>query len=618
MASMMFERVVPAGKDAYFPLQFSESGLTPTASVYEVNDATSGSAHSTISGTVVELAGGLYALKVANNNMTSGKLYYATVAAGEQVVRIQTWAYDPQDHLGDVLSAMGATGAGGLFNDSTNLYDETKKVQDEIGDISAQTFASAGGTVDSVATALKEIYDDARAASLDAAKIGDNTDAASTSGSLFAAIKQVLSDVSTETNAIDSALTTIDTEVGDIQSDLTTLSNEIGDISNVSYTNLGTAPATVAAALAEIHNRVVTDTGDIDSTLSTMDGKLDTISGNVDDIEGMLGALGDAAAADYGTDKKLMAMVRKLGADIGLVYGKVDTEVEDIKTAVGADNDAAAGGYASGSLHAKLRRLGDLAEGSNGFANIKTDAAAARSAAEETNGYLEEGGRIDNLIDGVDGKAQNVLDRVGVDGSTTLHGKLGDNADVSSDATVFGKIAAMIAKVDALQTGANARLIPSAPELIYAGSSVTYARIAVQVRDGVSGMVDEPDSELGATSSDNSHTGHVAVRVYEDGTEITASSNNRVYQDSGSTALAAATLTSANANALFDGWHLMKRVSTGVFEIFLKIPAGHNGNLQFDFEAVDSDPSAVASRFYASRSLTIRNAVAPLGQFGSF
>ena len=153
---MMFERVVPAGKDAYFPLQFSQTGLTPSASVYEVNDATSGSAHSTVTSSVVELAGGLYALKVANGNMSSGKLYYATVSAGTEVIRVQTWAYDPQDHLGDVLSKMGATGAGGLFADNTTLYAEVQEVQTEIGDVSA---AGITGNPASVAAALKVIFD---------------------------------------------------------------------------------------------------------------------------------------------------------------------------------------------------------------------------------------------------------------------------------------------------------------------------------------------------------------------------------------------------------------------------------------------------------------------------
>jgi hypothetical protein len=630
MASMMFERVIPSGKDAYFPLQFSSTGLTLTANVYEVNDATSGSAHSTVTSSTVELAGGLYALKVAAGNMTAGKMYYATVSAGQEVVRVQAWAYAPQDHIGDALSAMGATGAGGLFNDSTNLYAEIQEVQTEIGDVSA---AGIAGSPASVAAALKIVFDEAQAAATDAGsnktKIGTNADAASLSGSLFAAIKQVAA----ETDDIDTAL-------GNMQT-------EIGDISAASYTGI-TSPATVSAALAEIHNRIVTDTGAIDSTLSTMDGKLNTISGNVDDIEGMLGALGDSAAADYGTDKKLMAMVRKLGADVADVYAKVDTEVDAIVTAVGAASDLAATNYSSGSLHAKVRKLGD-------------DLSTAKGVIDETNSYLEDGtnglaaiksavaGVQNDLDNGTDGlgaiktAVTDNYDRLGAPAGAsvsadiaavkaladnlthgthglsaldsdlgTLISELGDNADVSSDATVFGKIAAMAAKVDALQTGVNARLIPSAPELIYAGSTDTYVRIAVQVRDGVTGQLEEPDTETGGTSGN----GHVAVKVYENGSEITASGNNRVYEDSGSTALA--TATASGSSGLFDGWHLMKRVSTGVFEIFLKVPAGHNGVVQFDFQCADSDPSSTRAFFYATRNLTLRNAVAPLGQFGSF
>lgn len=573
MASMMFERVIPSGKDAYFPLQFSSTGLTLTSNVYEVNDATSGSAHSTVTSSTVELAGGLYALKVAAGNMTAGKMYYATVSAGQEVVRVQTWAYSPQDHIGDALSAMGATGGSGLFNDSTNLYAEIQKVQTEVGDVSA---AGITGSPTSVAAALKIVFDEAQAAATDASsnntKIGANSDAASLSGSLFAAIKQVAD----ETDDIDTAL-------GNMQT-------EIGDISAASYTGI-TSPSSVSAALAEIHNRIVTDTGDIDTTLSNMDSKLDTIDGIVDNITAAVGAANAAAAADYDTDKSLMAMVRKLGADVANVYGKVDTEVDAISTAVGAASDLAATNYSSGSLHAKIRKLGD-------------DLSTAKVVIDETNGYLENGtyglAQLQTEI------AANQTD------ITTLISEMGDNADVSSDATVFGKIAAMAAKVDALQTGVNARLIPSAPELIYAGSTDTYVRIAVQVRDGVTGQLEEPDTETGGTSG----SGHVAVKVYENGSEITASGNNRVYEDSGSTALA--TATASGSNGLFDGWHLMKRVSEGVFEIFLKVPAGHNGVVQFDFQCADSDPSDARGFFYATRNLTLRNAVAPLGQFGSF
>jgi len=637
MASMMFERVIPSGKDAYFPLQFSSTGLTLTSNVYEVNDATSGSAHSTVTSSTVELAGGLYALKVAAGNMTAGKMYYATVSAGQEVVRVQTWAYAPQDHIGDALSAMGATGAGGLFNDSTNLYAEIQEVQTEIGDVSA---AGIAGSPASVAAALKIVFDEAQAAATDAGsnktKIGTNADGATLSGSLFAAIKQVAA----ETDDIDTAL-------GNMQT-------EIGDISAASYTGI-TSPATVSAALAEIHNRIVTDTGAIDSTLSTMDGKLDTMDGKLDTIDGIVdnitaavGAANAGAAADYGTDKSLMAMVRKLGADVANVYGKVDTEVDAIVTAVGAASDLAATNYSSGSLHAKVRKLGD-------------DLSAAKTVIDETNGYLEDGtnglaaiksavaGVQNDLDNGTDGlgaiktAVTDNYDRLGAPAGAsvsadiaavkaladnlthgthglsaldsdlgTLISELGDNADVSSDATVFGKIAAMAAKVDALQTGVNARLIPSAPELIYAGSTDTYVRIAVQVRDGVTGQLEEPDTETGGTSGN----GHVAVKVYENGSEITASGNNRVYEDSGSTALA--TATASGSSGLFDGWHLMKRVSTGVFEIFLKVPAGHNGVVQFDFQCADSDPSSTRAFFYATRNLTLRNAIAPLGQFGSF
>jgi hypothetical protein len=704
MASMMFERVIPSGKDAYFPLQFSSTGLSPSASVYEVDDTTSGSPHSTVAGTVVELSGGLYALKVANSAMTSGKLYYATVSAGIEVVRVQTWAYAPQDHLGDVLSKMGATGPGGLFADNTSLYAEIQEVQTEIGDVSA---AGITGSPASVAAALKVIFDEVDGVE---EAIGAENDAAS-AATLFGRIKQVKE----ETAVIDGKVDTIDgivdsilVDTADMQPKVSAIQTEIGDVSTKTFSGSGSS-IDVASALKEIYDRVVTDTGDIDTTLTSMDGKLDTIDGVVDGTAAAVGALNDAASADYGTSRTLMAMVRKAGADLGTLI-----------SSMGGSADSAAGNYNTGSLHAKIRRLGELAEGSDGFAAIHSDAGDAKTAAEankalledgtyglaqlqteiagiqsdldnatdglgalkagidanqadldtiladtnEMQGDLADGGRLDLIFDATKSAAEAARDDLanGTDGLGaikaavdanysrlgapagasisadiaaiklladnltdgthglaaldsdlgTLISELGDNADVSSDATVFGKIAAMAAKVDALQRGVNARLIPSAPELIYAGVNQTFVRVAVQVRDGETGALEDPDQETGATSGD----GHVAVKVFEGGSEITASANNRVYEDSGSTSLAAATNTAGGG--LFDGWHLMKRTGVGTFEIFLKVPAGHNGNVQFEFQCADSDPSSSRGYFYATRDLTIRNAVAPLGQFGAF
>jgi hypothetical protein len=92
---MAFERVVPSGKNAYFPFQMSAASLNPTAVVYEADDAAGVDSTLASGVSVDDMGGGLYALKVLSTAMTADKMYYAVVTKNSESVRIPLWAYAP-------------------------------------------------------------------------------------------------------------------------------------------------------------------------------------------------------------------------------------------------------------------------------------------------------------------------------------------------------------------------------------------------------------------------------------------------------------------------------------------------------------------------------------------
>ena len=104
MATMTFERIVPSGKNAYFPFQMSAAGLNPTATIYEANDASGADTALNAGVSVDDMGGGLYALKVLSANMTADRVYYGVVTSGNESVRIPMWAYAPANHIAQVLS----------------------------------------------------------------------------------------------------------------------------------------------------------------------------------------------------------------------------------------------------------------------------------------------------------------------------------------------------------------------------------------------------------------------------------------------------------------------------------------------------------------------------------
>jgi len=260
MATMLFDRIVPAGNNAYFPFQMSAASLSPTATVYEANDAAG--ADTALAGgvSVDDMGGGLYALKVLAANMTADKLYYGVVTSGTESVRIPMWAFAPTKHIADVLADLAVV--DGVVDD----------IKTEIGDVSAQSFTGITAPA-SVAAGLAEIFNKVNGVQSD---LDNATDG-------LGALKTL---IETETTAIDSALTTIDNEIAALQGDVTSIladTNELqGDWANGGRFDLLLDRTVVASEAAEDLIGLATD----NSAASTVFGKIAALSSDVATVDG--------------------------------------------------------------------------------------------------------------------------------------------------------------------------------------------------------------------------------------------------------------------------------------------------------------------------------------------
>lgn len=412
MPSMLWDRIVPSGQNAYFPFQMSAASLSPTATVYIANDAAGADSTVAAGVTVDDMGGGLYALKVLSGNMTANNVYYAVVAAGSESVRIPQWAYAPTSHIADVLSAMGSSG---LVADGTNLYDEIKELQSELGDISSASYTGISAPA-TVAAALATIYNKVNGVQAD---LDNATDG-------LGALKSL---IETETSAIDSALSTIDTEVGNLQTDVTAIladTNELqGDWANGGRLDLlldrtvaaseaaedliglaadTSASATVFGKIAALSGDLATVDSNVDAIkaavedatygLSALEGRLDTVDSTLSTIEGKVDTVdtvvdGIASALADGTSG-LAALKSEIDANEAKI-DILDTNVDSIKASV----DHAT--YGLSAIEAKVMTVDTvvdgiasaLADGTSGLAALKAEIDANETKIDTIDGVVD-------------------------------------------------------------------------------------------------------------------------------------------------------------------------------------------------------------------------------------
>lgn len=572
MATMLFDRVVPAGKNAYFPFQMSAASLSPVATVYLANDATG--ADSTVASgvTVDDMGGGLYALKVLSANMTKDNVYYGIVKAGSEVVRIPLWAYDPSNYIADVLGALGASGAGGLFADTTNLYSEIKEIQAELGNIDGPGITYTDITAPAtVAASLATIFNKVNGVQTD---LDNGTDGL---GALKGLIDGVSTLVTTETGNIDTALATIDTEVGNLQTDITSILADTGEL-QTDWVNGGRLDLlldrTVAASeAAEDRIGLATDL----SSANTLFGKNAKLAEDIGVVDGNVDTIKTAVEhATYG----LSAIETKVMT--------VDTVVDGIASEIGDVSVAFGGGSPPATVAAALKTIYDAQQSA---ANVWDDAITGSESAGTAGKRLydlsedwKNGGRLDLILD--EAAADADASRVS---AASADSKLGSpvGASVSAD------IAAVKAVVDTLQVTTNARLVPSVPSEIYSAASAIRVKVSLAVQDGTTGAMEDPD----VLGTNGAAQGQALIK-------LSAAGGAPTMYDAASAGSALATTDAAGLTS----WFKMKRDAVGAFSAFIELGAYYAQSVEVSFYCTDSDPQATQT-FTSNRYMVVRSPI---------
>ena len=624
MATMIFDRVIPTGKNAYFPFQMSAASLSPTSLVYIANDAAGADGTLGAGVTVDDMGGGLYALKVTAANMSANGVYYAVITAGTESVRIPMWTYAPDLHIADVLAKIGATGAGGLFADNTTLYAEIQELQTEIGDVSAQTYTGISSPA-TVAASLATIFNKVNGVQ------GDLDNATDGLGALKTLVDGVSTLVTNETDAIDSALTTIDNEVGALQTDVTAIladTNELQtDWANGGRLDLLLDKTVAASEAAEDLIGLASDTSSaatvfgkvalLSSDVATVDGNVDAIKAAVENATYGLSAIEtkvltvdtvvdgiatSLANATYG----LSALKTEIDANETKI-DTVDTVVDGIASEIGDVSAAFGGGSPPATVAAALKAIFDAnADSANVWDDAISGSETAGTAGKRLYDLSEDwknGGRLDLIIDELTTQGdtnETKIDDVQTD-VTTTNTRLGSpvGADFSAD------IAAIKSVVDTLQVSVNARLQPSVPSEIFSAVAEIRVRLGLSVFDGETGALEDPDT-LG-TNGDAA--GQVLVKL----TNVGGGTSPVLYD-----AASAGSLLTVSDLASYTTWTMMKRVSSGYFEAYAVIPAYFSKTVEIQFFCKDSDPVATQQTFITSRYLLVRSPVSASGGGGAF
>jgi len=631
MATMLFDRIVPSGLNAYFPFQMSAASLSPNATVYIANDGAG--ADSTLSSgvSVDDMGGGLYALKVLSANMVADTVYYAVITHGSESVRIPLWAYAPANHIAKVLEDVATV--DGVVDD----------ISAEIGDVSGQTFNGISAPA-TVAAALSEIFNKVDG-------VQDDLDNA-TDG--LGALKGMI-------DTLDGKVTTVDNEIAALQGDVTSILADTGELqtdwadggrldllldrtvaaSEAAEDLIGlaadtSADATVFGKIAVLSGDLATVDGnvdsikaaiedgtsglaalkghidDVDTALSALDGKVDTVDTVVDGIASEL------ANGTYGLSalkSEIDANEAKLDTIDGVVDG-LASELGDVSAAFG-------GGSPPETVAAALKAIYDAQQNA---ADVWDDAIdgtdPAGSAGKRLYDLSEDwanGGRLDLILDELTTQGdtnETKLDAVIAD-TEDIQSKIGTpagaslSADVASVQTavdavdtklgapagssVSADIAAIKAVVDTLQVSTNAHMIPSVPSELYSSAVAIRVKVSVTVVDGETGAVEDPDV-VGTNGAAQGQVLMIATTI--GGTDPT------LYN----AASAGSALGQTDASGLTD-WYKMARVDTGLFEAYAELPAYFNKTVEFQFLCFDSDPVAASQQFFATRHMLVRSPI---------
>jgi hypothetical protein len=572
MATMLFDRIVPSGLNAYFPFQMSAASLSPNATVYIANDGAG--ADSTLSSgvSVDDMGGGLYALKVLSANMVADTVYYAVITHGSESVRIPLWAYAPANHIAKVLEDVATV--DGVVDD----------ISAEIGDVSGQSFTGISAPA-TVAAGLAVIFNKVAGVQTD---LDNATDG-------LGALKGLI-------DTLDGKVTTVDNEIAALQGDVTSILADTGEL-QTDWANGGrldllldrtvaaseaaedliglaadtSSAATVFGKIAALSGDLATAVTDLTAEIDANEAKLDTIDGVVD---GLASELGDVSAAFGG------------GSPPETVAAALKAIYDAQQSAADVWDDELDGSDPAGSAGKRLYDLSqDLADG--GRLDLILDELTTQGDTNETK------------LDAVIADTEDIQSKIGTPAGASL------SADVASVQTavdavdtklgapagssVSADIAAIKAVVDTLQVSTNAHMIPSVPSEIYSSAVAIRVKVSLTVVDGETGATEDPDV-VGTNGAAEGQVLMIATTI--GGTDPT------LYN----AASAGSALGQTNASGLTD-WYKMSRIGTGFFEAYAELPAYFNKTVEFQFLCFDSDPVAASQQFFATRHMLVRSPI---------
>ena len=177
--------------------------------------------------------------------------------------------------------------------------------------------------------------------------------------------------------------------------------------------------------------------------------------------------------------------------------GQAGTLLKTVAGSVGLQTDAAAADYTSGTVQAKLRKLGDYVDArlpASGYANSQTNVALGQVAIYERIGVPVNGSISADVaaVKTQTGFIQNKTDLIGAtgdgSGDNTLFGrlsKLGSSADNDTVTTsVFGRVAAVKAQTQTIRNDIGAPADLSGVDTLFGRFASVGGKLGSSVDDG--------------------------------------------------------------------------------------------------------------------------------------
>lgn len=526
-------------------------------------------------------------------------------------------------------------GTFGLSQLRTQLDELSKDLNNEV----ATSFNGVTGTVDTTAKALRKIYD-----AVDQVE-GWVDNAESKSDDVLGRLGG--------SGAAMSFTAPILSGIVDVQGALNALGSEMGDTSGGDWgTKDGaaiTAPATQAAALAKIYKDTMFAFGDIRGLVDQVEGYTDALEGLIGtsaltvngtvfgDIEKVYNRIGSVSSISNGNTvaqdlKALYDVLKTANTGMEAVLTAVKTEQGKLAGANMPFQGITLNGVQVANQAEALKVIYDAVGNANSAVSdnvwqteiIAESALGAGDAVDAKTALADMYNEINSATHGLAEIKQDTAD-IGLAIGTKpegqdLFGLIGLPADNAAATTIFGRLAAMLDKADATNSGRNAALSLSMIPSISAPLSGSVAvKFGVKVTSpftvqGVAGALEDPDTHategyrfahVKAEGSDGKSWG---ARLFSDAA-MTQGLVVRSHSEE-PTQSAVAVDDKSGTPAAVEMWYRLARTSVGLYHCFVKVLAADGGakdgsRVELTAQIRDSDPTDVPAVFSDSKPLSV-------------